>query len=317
MLYRLLKFPAKLALYFYCRKIIINKKELLQCRGPLLLAANHPNSFLDAIILATLFKQDIYSLARGDAFANNFYTKVLSSLKMLPVYRISEGAENLEHNYTTFSSCIEIFKKNGIVLIFSEGRCINEWHLRPLKKGTARLAISAWKQGIPLKVFPLGINYSSFRIFGKNITLNFGEIIEKENFIEAMPPGEAITTFNTKLQSQLKTLVIEAYPEDKEKVKRIFFVPQPLIKKILLFIPAVIGWLLHAPIYYLVILLIKNRANDHYDSVVVGLLFILYPIYLLVITIIVYCITANLWVFLLLLTIPFTAWSCLQLKRQI
>ena len=317
MLYTLLKLPAKLALYLYCRKIIINKKEFLKSDGPLLIAANHPNSFLDAVILATLFKRPIYSLARGDAFVNSFYRKLLYSLNMLPVYRISEGAENLEHNYTTFSSCIDIFKKNGIVLIFSEGGCINEWHLRPLKKGTARLAISAWQQAIPLKIIPLGINYSAFRIFGKNMILNFGEIIEKETFNEAMPPGEAITTFNTKLQSQLKNLVIEADPADKERIKKIFFVPQPLIKKTLLFIPAVIGWLIHAPLYYMVILLIRNRANDHYDSIVVGLLFVLYPIYLLAITIIVYCITANLWAFLLLLIIPFTAWSCLQLKRQV
>ncbi len=317
MLYTLLKFPAKLALHFYCRKININKNELLQSEGPLLIAANHPNSFLDAVILATLFKHPIYSLARGDAFVNHFYKKLLYALKMLPVYRISEGAENLEHNYTTFSTCINIFKKNGIVLIFSEGRCINEWHLRPLKKGTARLAISTWQQGIRLKVIPLGINYSSFRLFGKNMILNFGEIIEKESFNEAMPSGEAITTFNAKLQSQLTKLVIEAVPSDKERIKKIFVVPQPLIKKILLSIPAVIGWLLHAPLYYPVILLIKNRANDHYDSIVVGLLFIFYPIYLLAITLAVYFVTGNVWSLLQLLIIPFTAWSCLQLKRQI
>lgn len=317
MLYSLLKLPAKLAIYLYCRKIIINKKDILKSDGPLLIAANHPNSFLDAVILATLFKHPIYSLARGDAFVNNFYKKLLYSLNMLPVYRISEGAENLEHNYTTFSACLDIFKKNGIVLIFSEGRCINEWHLRPLKKGTARLAISAWQQGIPLKIIPLGINYSSFRLFGKNMILNFGEVIEKETFNEAMQPGEAITAFNTKLQEQLTKLVIESYPTDKERLKKVFFVPQGLIKKILLFIPAIIGWLLHAPLYYLIILLIKNRAEDHYDSVMVGLLFILYPIYLFAITITAYCISGNGWAFLLLLILPFTAWSCLQLKRQI
>lgn len=283
----------------------------------MLIAANHPNSFLDAVILATLFKYPIHSLARGDAFVNSFYKKLLFSLKMLPVYRISEGAENLEHNYTTFSSCIDIFKKNGIVLIFSEGRCINEWHLRPLKKGTARLSINAWQQGIPLKVVPLGINYSSFRIFGKNMILNFGDIIEKESFNEAMPAGEAITAFNSKLQQQLKNLVIEVEPLDKEKIRKIFSVPQSLIKKILLFIPAIAGWLLHAPLYYPVILSIKKRAKDHYDSIVVGLLFILYPIYLLVITIIVFLLTGNILSFLLLLIIPFTAWSYLQLKRQV
>ena len=320
MLYNFLKIPAKLALYFYCRKIIINKKELLQSDGPLLIAANHPSSFLDAAILATLFKHSIYSLARGDAFVNNFYKRLLFSLKMLPVYRISEGAENLEHNYTTFSACIDIFKKNGIVLIFSEGLCKNEWHLRSLKKGTARLAISAWQQGIPLKVLPLGINYSSFRIFGKNVILNFGEIITDPDSYQDeknLPNGKAVIDFNLKLQQQLKNLVIEAEPSDKEKIKKIFFIQQPLIKKILFFIPAIAGLILHAPLYYPVILSIKNRANDHYDSIVVGLLFILYPIYLLVITIIVYFISGDLWALLLLILIPFTAWALLQLKRQI
>lgn len=320
MLYNFLKIPAKLALYFYCRKIIINKKELLQSDGPLLIAANHPSSFLDAAILATLFKHSIYSLARSDAFVNNFYKRLLFSLKMLPVYRISEGAENLEHNYTTFSACIDIFKKNGIVLIFSEGLCKNEWHLRSLKKGTARLAISAWQQGIPLKVLPLGINYSSFRIFGKNVILNFGEIITDPDSYQDeknLPDGKAVIDFNLKLQQQLKNLVIEAEPSDKEKIKKIFFIQQPLIKKILFFIPAIAGLILHAPLYYPVILSIKNRANDHYDSIVVGLLFILYPIYLLVISVIIYFITGSLWALLLLLIIPFSAWSLLQLKRQL
>jgi len=317
LLYTLLKIPAKLALYFYCRKIIINKKELLQSDGPLLIAANHPNSFLDAIILATLFKRPVYSLARGDAFANNFLKKVLLSLKMFPVYRISEGAENLEHNYTTFSSCVDIFKKSGIVLIFSEGRCINEWHLRPLKKGTARLAMNAWQQGIPLQVLPLGINYSSFRIFGKNVILNFGEIITAKIFESNFSDGKTVNDFNFKLEHQLKKLVIEADASDKKKIKKIFFTEQLLIKKILLFVPAIVGWILHAPLYYPVILLIKNRAHDHYDSIIVGLFFILYPIYLLALTIIIYFITGSLWALLLLLIIPFSAWSLLQLKRQI
>ena len=123
---------------------------MLEEHGPLLIAANHPNSFLDAIILSSLFKFPVYSLARGDAFANRFVTKILTSLNMLPVYRVSEGVENLENNYTTFDACQELFSQRKIVLIFSEGRCINEWHLRPLKKGTARLALTAWMHNVPL-----------------------------------------------------------------------------------------------------------------------------------------------------------------------
>ena len=154
MLYSFVKIIARLALPIYCRNIAINKKELLKHKGPLLLAVNHPNSFLDAIILCTLFDGTVYSLARGDAFKNKFFAKILFLFKMFPVYRVSEGVENMDENYKTFDQCKEIFKQNGIVLIFSEGRCINEWHLRPLMKGTARLAISSWEEGIPLQVLP-------------------------------------------------------------------------------------------------------------------------------------------------------------------
>ena len=163
MLYAFVKVLAKIAIKFYCRDITINNKEFLQLDGPLLLAVNHPNSFLDAIILCTLFDKPVYSLARGDAFKNKLFAKLLFKLKLLPVYRVSEGVENLEENYKTFDLCKKIFKQNGIVLIFSEGKCVNEWHLRPLKKGTASLAISSWEDGIPLKVLPVGINYSSFK----------------------------------------------------------------------------------------------------------------------------------------------------------
>ncbi len=169
---------ARLAIKIYCRRIVINKPEVLKAKGPLLLAANHPNSFLDGIILTTLFDEPVHSLARGDAFKHRWINKLLRRMRLLPVYRTSEGVENLEHNYTTFAACQEAFKENGIVLIFSEGRCENEWHLRPLKKGTARLAISSWQKNIPLNVIPVAFNYSSFKSFGKEVHLFFGETIE-------------------------------------------------------------------------------------------------------------------------------------------
>jgi len=65
----------------FCRRIIINKPDILKKEGPLLLACNHPNSFLDAAILADLFKEPVYSLTRGDVFKRPFYRKILQALK--------------------------------------------------------------------------------------------------------------------------------------------------------------------------------------------------------------------------------------------
>ena len=319
MLYKLLHFPAKLALLIWCRHLRINKKEILNADGPLLIAANHPNSFLDAILLCSLFKRPLYSLARGDAFKNKFIHKLLLSLNMFPVYRVSEGVENLEENYKTFDECIEVFKKNGIVLIFSEGKCVNEWHLRQLKKGTARLAITAWEQGIPLKVIPLGINYQSFKSFGKNVFLNFGNFISQHDipFAETESSGNKIQLFNTTLKTALQKLVLEIDINNSAVLKSTFQKNISLIKKFLLAIPAIAGYILHAPLYVPVqkFALKKFGKIDHYDSVTVALLFIIYPFYLIAVAIIT-CYFFGIWWPAVFLILPFCAWSYVQIKKQ-
>lgn len=284
-------------------------------RGPLLIGANHPNSFLDAIILSSLFKQPIYSLARGDAFAGKFLTRILRELNMLPVYRVSEGVENLDNNYTTFEACQQLFKENKIVLIFSEGRCINEWHLRSLKKGTARLALNAWKQNIPLQVLPLGINYSSFKKFGKTLRLNFGTLINEKDMNEDRETGKAMNEFNHLLNHQLKQLVYEIDPNDQVKIKNLFGVKASLLKSFLLALPAAIGFILHAPLYYLVHNIIKEKAKDHYDSIIVGVFFLFYPIYVLLLTTACYFLSNNLYSLLLIVLMPLTALALLHTKK--
>ncbi len=319
MLYSFVKIIARLALRIYCRDIYINRKELLRHQGPMMLAVNHPNSFLDAIILCTLFDKPVFSLARGDAFKNKFFANLLYQLKLLPVYRVSEGVENLEENYKTFELCKKIFKQNGIVLIFSEGRCMNEWHLRPLKKGTARLAISSWEDGIDLKVLPVGINYNSFKRFGKNVKLYFGDFINSKSIDYKDSHGNAIRAFNDALRNQLSGFVYEINSADKIQLHQAFYVKQSLLKKIVLFIPAIIGAIMHTPLYYftksITNALIKEAG--HFDSKMVGFLFLLYPIYLLLISFCVLLLTNNWLSLLLLLILPFTAWAYIQLKKQL
>jgi 1-acyl-sn-glycerol-3-phosphate acyltransferase len=314
--YFLLKQYARLAIKIYCTRIIINKPEVLKSKGPLLFASNHPNSFLDGMILTTLLNEPLYSLARGDAFKKNWINKLLRKLKLLPVYRTSEGVENLEHNYTTFNACMETFKEDGMVLIFSEGKCENEWHLRPLKKGTARLSITSWKMGIPLTVIPTAFNYSSFRKFGKEVHLFFGHPINREEVLQHETDGKLFLSFNEQLNDQLKKMVYEIEPRNKQMLRKVFSITiRPSFY--LLVLPAIIGWLLHALLFYSCKLfagLFKNTG--HYDSLIVSILLLFYPFYFLLLVITGF--SFSFWIGITLIFIlPFSAWACTQAKYQL
>jgi len=319
LLYTLIKPYARLAIKLYCRDIVIINQHLLSSQGPLLLAVNHPNSFLDAIILDTLFDQPIVSLARGDAFSNPLIAKVLRLLNILPVYREREGKEHLHRNYDTFDECIDIFKKNGIVLIFTEAFCENEWHLRPLRKGTARMAAAAWQQNIPVTVLPIGLNYSSFRLFGKNVHINIGEPISRQDINSHIEEtGKVLNELTAAIEVQLKKIVYEIDSSDKQRLAKVFTKPVRPIKKVLLTIPAIIGCIVHLPLYLLLQKIVQKKAVllGHYDSVIVGALLIVYPLYLLLIALIALFTLGKWWAVPTFILIPFFAWSYVQLSQQ-
>ena len=316
MVYPFLKIYARLAIKIYCQRIIINQPGILKTTGPLLIAANHPNSFLDGVILTTLFDNQIYSLARGDVFQHKFINKVLRWMKLLPVYRTREGVQNLEHNYTTFDACQKVFEQKGIVLIFSEGHCENEWHLRPLKKGTARLATTAWQNNIPLTVLPLGINYSSFKKFGKEVHLNFGKPITSSSIDLDSASGKQLLDFNSLLNDELQQLVYEIDDRDIQSLEKKF----PKRKGFLfclLIIPTLTGWVLHAPFFYAIKFLteLRFKHSGHYDSVQTSMLMILYLIYWPLLSLIAFSFG---WIngLLSFLLLPFTAWACAKVKYQ-
>lgn len=199
----------------------------------------------------------------------------------MPVYRTSEGPENLRINYQTFEACQLLFKQRGIVTIYSEAKCINEWRLRPLRKGTARLAIQTWSADIPLRVLPVALNYSSYYRYGKNLIIQFGELIEASDIPWTASEGKRHQAFNEKLERSLRAGVIELDRDDKPGRARAFSVPIPTSLRVATALPALLGWLLHAPLYFPIraLVALTTRYNDHFDSIVVGLLLLLFPIY--------------------------------------
>lgn len=303
-MYFLIKLPIRLALRIFCVNKEIIHPEYLEQKGPLLLVANHPNSFLDAIIIAAHFKEPIHFLARGDAFRKPWHNRLLRLLHMIPIYRISEGRENLHKNEYAIERSAELLQQNKIVLIFIEGICLHTHSLQPFKKGAARIAFSVIKAQHPLWVMPITVAYNSFTAFGKHIRFHLTEPIEARQLLPHEDDAKNFKYFNDRLYQQLSGMI--AIPSSIHAQYRI-----PLA------IPALIGFFLHIPLYALIKKAVYAKTKDtvFFDSLMFGILLILYPLYLILLTILLLLLHVKPSILMLIILLhPLLAYCAVQYK---
>lgn len=278
---------------------------------PLILACTHPNSFFDALIMGAYHPREMYFLARGDAFKKPWAAKMLRLLNMIPIYRLSEGKENLDNNQQTFDECNRVFKEGGTVLIFSEGLCINEWKLRPLKKGTARLAWMCWQEHDvkDMIIQPVGLNYNSFTQLPKTVLVEYGPVLGIQDFDLSSAPV-FYKDFNERLTARLLPMVLDEQHELLQSKQT------NVLLKTLLAIPALFGWVIHKPFFVLWRSFIRKKTvgTVFFDSVLFGTLLMIYPLLVLLITITAVALTQQPLYALLFVLLPFTAWSYKQYK---
>lgn len=245
------------------------------------MVANHPNSFLDAIIIGSFFHENVHFLARGDAFRDKKHRFLLKMLKMIPIYRLSEGKENLHLNEYAFTESARILNNGGIVLIFIEGICLNSHELQQFKKGAARIAFHANTYN-PLLVLPVSIAYDSFTRFGKNVRVEAAQPVIATSLFPFAEESRNLIWFNERLLPILKSM-IRIPVGDKNA--------GTLLQSML----ARLGKWLNYPLYFLLSKSIKEKTKGtvFYDSVLFGSLLLIYPVYLLIVHTILYLITGS------------------------
>jgi 1-acyl-sn-glycerol-3-phosphate acyltransferase len=201
---QLLKILIQVGLWLFCHKIHLKNKQLFKTKGPLLIIANHPNSFLDALIIGSYYQRRVYFLARGDAFRKPIHRFILESLNMIPVYRLREGKEYLHLNDYAFNKSIDLLSKGFAVLIFIEGTCINSHELQPFKKGTARILEGIQKLNIHPRIHITGIAFNQLKGIGKTINL----IVSEMTTVPIIQNSRDRVLFNQIVFEQLKENIL-------------------------------------------------------------------------------------------------------------
>ena len=168
---------------YYPKKVI--GKEKIDFNEILIFATNHQNTLIDALALLTMRRWQPVFLARADIFRKPFIEKILTFLKIMPVYRIRDGYENLQLNNNIFRKTIDVLNNRNGLVILPEGNHEGFRRLRQLKKGIARIAFQAIEDSggkMNIKIVPVGLEYSHYRKFGSPIQIRLGEPINVLDF---------------------------------------------------------------------------------------------------------------------------------------
>ncbi|MBA3662948.1 MAG: 1-acyl-sn-glycerol-3-phosphate acyltransferase [Bacteroidetes bacterium] len=213
MIWHIIRYLTTFIMPAFYKKIIGNNIGNVQIKGPVIIAMNHPNAFTDAILFTFItFPVRVRYLARGDAFKPGFISWLLLQIGIVPIFRIQDGGrEGLKKNDEAYKTVNNLLKRNGKIIVFAEGLCVQERRLRPLKKGVARMVFGAYDylNNDTLTVVPVGVNYSQPDKFRSTVFFNIGEPIAVKDYMEAYKnsPAKANNLFLHDLEPKMKGLI--------------------------------------------------------------------------------------------------------------
>ncbi len=213
MFYQFLRLIVFIAVKIFFRSAHLRNLEHLPKKGGLLLASNHPSTFLDPLVLAVWIKRPIYFLTNGGVFKNPLLKWIFRQFYMVPIYRRQDSQESAAKNEEAFAACYETLAAGGALVIFPEGGSEDERNLRKIKTGLARIALgaeAAYNFKLGVQIVCAGINYSNPRQFQSDLFVQYALPFGVEGYaaLYAEQPQQAVATLTAHVEQLLKSLIV-------------------------------------------------------------------------------------------------------------
>jgi 1-acyl-sn-glycerol-3-phosphate acyltransferase len=197
---------------FY-KKIIIEGRENIPGDAPVIFAPNHQNALMDPLAVLFTAGNQVVFLARADIFKSKILARFFYWLKILPVYRIRDGADNLRNNDHIFDSTVKVLEHHRSIGLFPEAAHSNKRHLLSFKKGVPRIAFQAEEahQGqLGIQIVPVGIYYSEYTFFRSTIHIRYGKPIKVSDYYEdfKINPNKGMMRLRDEMMAKTESLVI-------------------------------------------------------------------------------------------------------------
>lgn len=162
------------------RKVEVRGKENIPTDGAVIIAPNHCNTLMDALVILRAFDNETVFGARADMFNNAFIAKLMYFIRILPMVRQRDGLRNVLKNYETQEIIVDTLKNKVRFCMFPEGRHRPAHSLQTLGKGTFRAALAAnaeFGDQMPIYIVPAGIEYGDYFRYRSTSLVTFGKPI--------------------------------------------------------------------------------------------------------------------------------------------
>jgi 1-acyl-sn-glycerol-3-phosphate acyltransferase len=230
--YWLLKQYVRFADWFILKKTIVTGKKNIPLNKPVIFSPNHQNALSDpmAVLLNTRY-QPVW-LGRADIFSKSkIIDSILRFMKIVPVYRLRDGKENLEKNGYTFEVSVKVLENNFALALFPEAAHSGKRQMLIHKKAVPRIAFMAEEKSdrhLDIQIIPAGIYYSHYWKFNRSVIINFGEPIRVSDYLElySQNPTAAAMAMKANIYKAMLPLVINIastkYYEGFENIREIY-----------------------------------------------------------------------------------------------
>ena len=212
--YALLKLYVMLWHYLFYKRVVVLGLDKVPRNTPIAFAPNHQNALMDALAIVSTCKMQPVFLARADIFKNPTIAKILKFMRIMPVYRIRDGKDELSKNDEIFDKSMSILEQKGAIAIFPEANHAGFRHLRALKKGIPRIVFQAEERNnfeLGTQIVPVGIYYSNYTNMKSTLIINYGEAFEVAPFNQLYKenPQKGMTALKNEMAKRIKPQIID------------------------------------------------------------------------------------------------------------
>ena len=211
LLYNILSPLVQFAARCHYHRFVVRGLGNLPTEGAYIIAPCHQQALMEPLAVLNFAPKPPVFLARADIFRKPTLRAILTFLKIMPVYRIRDGQDQLGRNQEVFDRCRDVLLDGYPLCLMAEGRHNNCHHLLNMGKGMFRIAGETQRAlgDTPLFIVPTGIDFDDYERPYHNLVVNIGTPIAVQPFMATYRDNEplALNQMRDALHSALLPLM--------------------------------------------------------------------------------------------------------------